>query len=629
MREIVHCCRVLKIPTILVPHESVFIDEERYYVARSGANMPATDHVLAWGQMQRRIFLERGYRPDRLLVTGSPKFDIFHRYQPTLDRDAYASIFALDPSLPIVLFAGQPLDSQVDSQDYALDRQSQAIEDLLDVARELGVQVIIRQPPAKRTIIDQKTRLKIETSVDFAIDGPVKFLVSPEEALYHAAAVLSVNSTMLFEAVLMGRPSISMPYFKFEQIWQKLDIARAPDKDTLLRLLAEALAKGKPMVSEQGMGWARRELAAGAFDGAAAARVCAEMTRIAALPRREAMRPGIPEELVEGHTSGAIALLSNDALPARWAAPLRRLFGVKALALPKEMRKAAGADYGMRIDQRFQTVDPYYQSVRRLLGRPELFVDHGFVASGTPKAVASLIYDDRASYYDATRESRLVARLNGEMTLDPAERDRVAALLPRLSVGPAPLRTSARRILVVDQAQNDRAVALGGASVDSFATMLKVALEADPSAEIGVMAPAAIGSLPPAPILTPERIAEIAGARKVTMLAAPERSGLPAGWDVVHVVSADVGLIAALGGAEVVCHGTPFYAGWGFTTDRRAVPFRRRARTAEEVFHVAWIVSSRYFDPRTGEPCALETLLPPAEAGSSAPAAAAARTAVP
>lgn len=611
MREIVHACRSLNIPTILVPHESVFIDEDRYYVSRNGANVPVTDWALVWGEMQRRIFVGRGYRDDRLIVTGSPKFDVFHDYKPLLDREAYAAVFGLDPSKPIVLFAGQPLDSQVDDQMFALSRQSEAIKDLVDVAGELGVQVLIRQPPARKTITTTAERTRIENSVDHAIDGPVKFQVPPEEALYHAAAVLSINSTMLFEAVLMGRPSISMPYFAFEQIWQNLDIARAPDRASLRTLLAQALETKAPMVSEAGLGWARRELAAGAFDGLAAARVCAELRALAARPRALSLRPRLSTEMVEAVAGrGGIALVSSAEAIGVFDKPLARAFGLRSLVPPDDVGRASGADLAIRLDSRHRDPDTGYHKLRRAFGRPELFVEIG--PWGVPAGQVrprSLVLDDRAAFFDATRETGLAERLNQPTDPTAAERERALAVAARLTgpkrAGPV---SGARKVLVVDQARTDRSIALGLAGSDAFAGMLRAALAAR-DAEVTVMAaPGGAGHL------DAETIRETAGGRPVAVIEAVPAPGLPAGFHEVHVVTAEAGLVAALAGAEVHCHGAAFFAGWGFTRDHVGVPFRRRGRAPEDVFQIAWIACSRYFDAVTGDPCEIEALLPGAAA---------------
>ncbi|MEJ1161650.1 capsular polysaccharide export protein, LipB/KpsS family [Prosthecomicrobium sp. N25] len=624
MRELVYACRSLGVPTYLVPHESVFIDEERYYVARNGASVPATDYALVWGGMQRRIFTERGYPADRVVLTGSPKFDIFHDYRPMLDRVGFAAMYGLDPARPIVLFAGQPLDSQVDSQRYALSRQTEAIEDLLDVAEDKGIQVVIRQPPAKKVILSNEQRSRIEDSTDFAIDGPVKFSLPPEEAIYHAAAILSVNSTMLFEAVLMGRPSISMPYFDFEQIWTNLDIARAPNRDELARLLGEAIEKGRPMVSEAGLEWANRELAAGRFDGLAAGRVSDFLAGQARKPRPDIMRPNRASEVFAGTGGqGSIALVSNRGSLEPWTPLLKAVFGAKRLVAEVDAQDAAGADYLLHFDQRYSDPDPLYHRHRRTLGRPELYAEPGFLGPGLARAAGgarvSVVVDDVAPYYETSRLPRLIRRLSECGNLSGPERARAGALIATLgarlaATGP---KGSRPRILVVDQSVEDRSVPPGEEAEKLFGRMLRDLIRTAPEAEIVVgSVPADLG----AGVLAPAAVRRIAGTREIGF-EAPDRDGLHAyaRYDAVHVATSDAGAIALLAGVPVHCHAAPFYAGWGLTTDHAPVPDRSRRLDLEQLFHVAWIEMSRYFDPKSGKACAIEDLVIPAPAPDAAP----------
>jgi hypothetical protein len=627
MREIVYACRSLGIPTFLVPHESVFIDEDRYYVARNGAGVPATDYALVWGEMQRRIFTTRGYPDERVLVTGSPKFDIFYDYRPLLDREGFAAVYGLDPSRPIVLFAGQPLDSQVDSQRYAIQRQSEAIGDLLDVAEDMGVQVVVRQPPARKVILAADQKARIEASTGFAIDGPVKFSLPPEEAIYHSAAILSVNSTMLFEAVLMGRPSISMPYFDFEQIWRKLDIARAPNAETLTRLLGEALETGKPMVSAAGMEWANRELAAGRFDGQAAARVSERLRDFALRSRAAVMRPYRAAEVLAGVAGpGSIAIVSNGESLDRHGTLLQAVLGAKRLIAGTTAQDAGGADYMVRFDQRFAEEDDNYLRQRRSLGRSELHVERGFLPAarvGLPAgSLVSVVLDDVAPHYEAGREPRMVRRLNEPGELDEAARARAAQHIARLRV-PAPNPGAPgrpRRILLVDHWDEDRSVPPAEAGEALMAGILRAVVRTHESAEIvvGVPNPHSLGRA----ILDRATVKRVAGSHKVDFVDA-DADGLFdwRAFDEVHVAASDAGFAALLAGLPVHCHAAPFYAGWGLTVDHAPVPHRHRIRSLECLFHVAWIEMSRYFDPRTGKRCELEALLHPAPEGTAEPAA--------
>ncbi len=80
--------------------------------------------------------------------------------------------------------------------------------------------------------------------------------------------------------------------------------------------------------------------------------------------------------------------------------------------------------------------------------------------------------------------------------------------------------------------------------------------------------------------------------------------------DELHVNSSLAGFEALLRGKPVTVHGVPFYAGWGLTSDRGAVPDRRTARrTLDELVAAALLLYPRYLDPETGLPCPAEVLV--------------------
>lgn len=80
--------------------------------------------------------------------------------------------------------------------------------------------------------------------------------------------------------------------------------------------------------------------------------------------------------------------------------------------------------------------------------------------------------------------------------------------------------------------------------------------------------------------------------------------------DAVHVLTSLTGFEALMRGREVICHGTPFYAGWGLTRDLGPVPGRRgRKLDIDQLVAGVLILYPRYLDPVTRLPCPPETLV--------------------
>lgn len=163
-----------------------------------------------------------------------------------------------------------------------------------------------------------------------------------------------------------------------------------------------------------------------------------------------------------------------------------------------------------------------------------------------------------------------------------------------------------RHVLVVGQVEDDRAVT-SGLAVPSNLELLRRA-----RAEVG---PDAFVIYKPHPDV-------VAGHRKGHIPArdakefadlSETRASMTSLFDLVdeiHVNTSLAGFEALLRGHLVVVHGVPFYAGWGLTSDRGAIPRRRTAvRTLDQLVAATLIVYPRYIDPDTGLPCPVETLV--------------------
>ena len=79
--------------------------------------------------------------------------------------------------------------------------------------------------------------------------------------------------------------------------------------------------------------------------------------------------------------------------------------------------------------------------------------------------------------------------------------------------------------------------------------------------------------------------------------------------DAVHVLTSLAGFEALLRGKAVTCHGLPFYAGWGLTTDMLTTPRRSRRLSLDELVAAALIRYPAYVSRATGLRTTPETVL--------------------
>ncbi len=247
-------------------------------------------------------------------------------------------------------------------------------------------------------------------------------------------------------------------------------------------------------------------------------------------------------------------------------------------------------------------------------GVPFYALEDGFLRSvglgvdGEPPL--SIVVDDQGIYYDATGPSRLESLLaSAEFDDDELARARCAMAAmaelskynhqPDIDLGPK----RRPRVLVVDQTSGDLSLRLGQCAPGGFSAMLAAAVDENPQAEILVKAHP--------DTLAGAKAGHLRGSGRVRCLATGAHPpSLLRQVDRVYVMTSLMGFEALLAGVPVTCFGVPFYAGWGLTDDRAAVPSRRgRRRTLEEVFAAAYLRYARYVDPETGRRCDAETVI--------------------
>ena len=281
MRRLVYGASRLGLPTILVPHESVFAKQSMYYThPKMGMNVPVCDLVLAWGDLQEQIFLSRGYPAERIIKVGAPKFDYLSSAAIRNGKGAARSL-DLDPARPIVAFIAQPLDSQYDTR-VARIRQNAAVVDLISIAKSHGLQVIVRLPPSRDNVLDAEVARQIEADPDLALDDPSLYILTAEETIAASDVVVSFNSTMLLEAALANKVAVASKYIEFDQIWDKLKIPVARSKDELERIVVAAGVNPERYVEQYDVQWAASAFGVGAFDGAASLRIQEVLNRVRA-----------------------------------------------------------------------------------------------------------------------------------------------------------------------------------------------------------------------------------------------------------------------------------------------------------------------------------------------------------
>lgn len=242
-----------------------------------------------------------------------------------------------------------------------------------------------------------------------------------------------------------------------------------------------------------------------------------------------------------------------------------------------------------------------------LVSKPVLRLEDGFLRSSGLGAnlvkPLSLVIDDVGIYFDATRPSRL-ENILATQELTGSELDRARALrqhivqldLTKYNLGRQPwMRPAVGKpvILVVGQVETDASIRQGSPEVKSNIDLLRRVREENPDSYIIYKPhPDVLAGL-----RRKGRHEENSRELADEILTLPVAAGQLLGQvDVVHTMTSLMGFEALIRGRKVVCHGLPFYAGWGLTEDRVSCVRRRRKLTLDELVYAALISYSRYFN---------------------------------
>lgn len=206
------------------------------------------DGVIVWNELQRTEAIEmHGVPPDRIVVTGAPRFDDFFAMSPETTRAEFCAIHGLDARQPIVVY--------LCSSEFVAGGEIEFVRRWIDeVRREPSLRscnILIRPHPRQ-----QKPWKK------FAAPGPRVAVALPRamnadptlfDTVHHSVAVVGLNTSAQLEAGIVGRPVLTIlaPEFAdgqqgtlhFSYLLKEhggfVDVA--PDFDTHRRQLAAAV----------------------------------------------------------------------------------------------------------------------------------------------------------------------------------------------------------------------------------------------------------------------------------------------------------------------------------------------------------------------------------------------------
>jgi FkbM family methyltransferase len=170
------------------------------------------DRTFVWNELQRQEAIRlHGVAPDAVVATGAPRFDPFFRWTASVTRDAFCASLGLDPGRRLVAYLGSsPLVSP--DEPAFTDRWVDAVRASTDPALR-DAQIVIRPHPAHKAVWGRHPRLAGDARPDRRHPGVAT--THPKSAfgdhglfdtLFHADAVVGLNTTAELEAGIVGTP---------------------------------------------------------------------------------------------------------------------------------------------------------------------------------------------------------------------------------------------------------------------------------------------------------------------------------------------------------------------------------------------------------------------------------------
>jgi capsular polysaccharide export protein len=405
--------------------------------------------------------------------------------------------------------------------------------------------------------------------------------VHPPALIEAAQSVYVVTSQMGFEALLWGRPvrTFGMPFYAGwgltgDELAAPQRRSRAGDV-TLASLVHAALVEYPRYVDPE------------------TSQRCEVERLIEWMGLQRRMRERFPPQLQ------LVAF-------SKWKQPIAKAFfagsTVQCVASLQPLAPdAARAAWGRPAD----TAD-----VARADDAPLLRVEDGFLRSVGLGAnwvrPSSWVIDRSGMYYDASKPSDLETLLR-DTWFDDALRARAQALREAIvTAGITKYNVGAGRwqrppgtqpvVLVPGQVESDLSIAYGAVGVRGNLELLRKVREARPDAHLVYK--------PHPDVLAKKRDAgtDLGEAHRWCdeIVTDVSIATLLEAVDEVQVLTSLAGFEALLRGKRVVCHGQPFYAGWGLTEDAQAVPRRTRRLTIDELVAGALILYPTYMSRTTG-----------------------------
>jgi hypothetical protein len=587
----------------------MWLEKDSFYRdSVSRASVPVSDLALVWDQDMVDLFMSRGLPSSRIKSIGAIKFTHAREFVPSKPREELMSTVGLVEGTPIVLLVLQTLDNTVNPAKARFD-QLEWLRTIAGVCAVAGFQLLIRLPPSEAIMISPDDVNAISGSP--VLDEP-PFALSPLEAIWLSAAVISVSSTMLLEAQAMGRAVTRL----LAESWSADRIAQLlPEEihtvDDLKNFLHAVRDRGGPDLSNYPV-----EIQS------SVSRLALDREGLfAALASLEANNPAsVIGRFARGGLLDVIGIPSSTTVLRKQQVHLQRLLNARTLVSTAGLPKTSGRCSSIELFFEWGAKESRHKATQRCfaasLDIPVLFIEDGLYRSvglGVEGAPAlSLTWDEGGHYYmtGGGHETGLKKslRTQARTSEEKSRAEEIVRLVCDLQLSKynkfidnsVYTRSTRPKILLVDQRFGDASIAGSGGSQESFSQMVQAVTELPPNYEV------IIKTHPDASVdgyntsLTRESVQSLVrqGRTVYWLDANVNPASLLSIVNQVWVVSSGLGFEAGIRGIPVRVFAKPFYYGFGLTQGEDfCYDINGEALDWRDLVFEILVRRSRYVDP--------------------------------
>jgi len=238
-RTVILSLRLQKIPSLVIQHGIL--------AESNGHNSLLADKFAAWGKASVEWYGRFGSPLEKFEITGNPRFDKLSNWKPPLSKQLLCKRLNLDANKEIILFATQQINKF--SSFWTDDLFWILTDKLLETMQQFpDKQLIIKVDPYE-DLVPYKERLFARSYNNAVAVKDIDIYT----LIYFSELVMTQDSTVGLEAMLFGKPLVTVNFTKREDrvpyfgkgaalgVYKEADLPSAiektlADKETILKL---------------------------------------------------------------------------------------------------------------------------------------------------------------------------------------------------------------------------------------------------------------------------------------------------------------------------------------------------------------------------------------------------------